>query len=148
MTLLTQARLKELLFYDAGIGVFTWRPRWGRGGCLTPYVAGTLNPEGYRRIQIDGLIYQASNLAWLYVTGEWPSRQLDHRNLNPSDDRFSNLRLATQTQNKANSGLYRNNKLGVKGVRLHRNGRYEARIRVDGKLIYLGCRKTIEDAKT
>lgn len=84
---------------------------------------------------------------WLYMTGEWPELQMSHRNRKPGDDRFRNLRNATQTQNKANSGVYKNNRLGVKGVRRHRNGQYEARLRVHGKLQYLGCFWSIREAK-
>lgn len=142
---LTQAKLKELLEYDPETGVFHWLP--------TPWrvepgrVAGTVNREGYRRIQIGGRLYASSHLAWLYMTGELPTGQIDHRNRNTSDNRWANLREATQTENKGNSGVYRNNRLGVKGVRLHCNGRYEARLRVGGRLMYLGCFPTAEEAK-
>jgi hypothetical protein len=142
---LTQKKLREILDYDPKTGLFRWRVR--RSNSQVTTAAGTINSEGYRRIQIDGTLYAASNLAWLYMTGTWPTDQTDHRNLHPSDDRFDNLREATQTQNKANSGVYRNNKLGVKGVRLHRNGRFEARLRVNGKLQYLGCYRTLDEAK-
>lgn len=146
---LTQARLKELLHYDPETGIFTWLPgTGGKGRPLAPKQAGGFDSWGYRRIWVDGMFYRASHLAWLYVRGEWPERQLDHRDVDQKNDRFGNLRLATQTQNKANSGVYRNNKLGVKGVRRHANGRFEARLRVNGQLIYLGCYKTIEEAKT
>lgn len=143
---LTQARLKELLHYAPETGRFTWL-RWGRGCSDAQREAGTINLEGYRRIQLDGEFYQASHLAWLYMTGAHPIRQIDHRDRDESNDRWENLRAATQTQNKANSGVYRNNGLGIKGVRLHRNGQFEARIRSNGKLIYLGCFRTIDEAK-
>lgn len=145
---LTHERLKELLDYDPETGVFMWRS--GTGGKGRPFAsrrAGTFNTEGYLRIQVDGKFYQGSYLAWLYMTGETPTDQIDHKDKNTSNDAWGNLRLATQAQNKANSGVYKNNKLGIKGVRIHRNGRYEARLRVDGELKYLGCYRALEEAK-
>jgi hypothetical protein len=145
---LTQERLKDLLHYDPETGIFAWIP--GKGGKGRPFRsrrAGTINPEGYQRIQIDGAIYQGSALAYLYILGSFPKGQIDHIDRNASNDAWDNLRPATQNQNKANSGTYRNNGLGVKGVRRHRNGQYEARLRFHGSLVYLGCYRTIEDAK-
>ena len=146
--LLTQARLKSLLHYDPETGTFTWLP--GTGGKGRPFKsrpAGGPGNEGYWRIWIDGRFYAASHVAWLFMTGVLPAGQIDHINRQPSDNRLANLRLATQTQNKANSGAYKNNKLGIKGVRRHRNGTFEARIRVNRDLKYLGCYRTIEEAK-
>jgi hypothetical protein len=143
---ITQQSLREILDYDRDTGAFRWRV-FRTGSAAPGDEAGTINSEGYRRIQIEGVMYQASHLAWLYETGEWPLEQVDHENRNQSDDRYDNLRLASQTLNKANSGVYKNNKLGVKGVRLHRNGQYEARLRVRGKLQYLGCYRTLDEAK-
>lgn len=146
--ILTQARLKALLHYDPETGVFTWLPgKGGKGRPLVPRQAGGIDTQGYRRIWIDGHFYRASHIAWLYMTGEFPPRQIDHTDRDRSNEIWGNLRLATQSENKANSGIYRNNILGVKGVRRHRNGRYEARLRLNGKLVYLGCFKTIEEAK-
>lgn len=139
---MTAERLREVLAYDPGTGVFTWRI------ALSPVarvgsVAGTIYKNGRRYITVGRRRYFASRLAWLYVHGEWPSCQVDHRNLNRSDDRIENLRLATATQNTANRGVSRRNRLGVKGVgistlRKRRPQRYRARIRVNGRLLHLG----------
>ena len=140
---LTQSRLMEVITYDAETGRFVW----GAHGTKPHQVAGTINEEGYRRIQVDGTIYYANQLAWLYVKGVWPEGIIDHKNRVTSDDRFTNLREATNGQNRANSKVGKNNALGIKGVRKHRNGQYEARIRVNGSAIYLGCYRTIDAAK-
>lgn len=109
-------RLRELLDYDPAIGVFRWRkhadvnPRyWGRR-------AGTASGNGYRQIQIDFIRYFEHRLAWLYVTGEWPDQQVDHRNRIRDDNRFPNLRKATSSQNHFNTTKQKNNTSGVKGV--------------------------------
>jgi hypothetical protein len=51
---------------------------------------------------IDGHTYKLSRLAWLYMTSEWPRGEIDHANRDPTDDRFCNLREATNRQNQAN----------------------------------------------
>ena len=53
------------------------------------------------------------------MTGRWPI-EADHRDLDPSNDRWDNLREATSSQNKGNARRWRNNQLGVKGVWFHK----------------------------
>jgi hypothetical protein len=84
-----------------------------------------------------GKLYQAHRLAWFYVYGVFPSGQIDHINRNKSDNRLVNLRDCSISENKQNSGLYKNNKSGFKGV-FKKGKRYEAGIRVNNKRIYLG----------
>jgi hypothetical protein len=134
---LTAERLRELLHYDPGTGEFTWlvstsnRVRAGE-------TAGTTDGR-YRQIKIDGRIYRSHQLAWLYVTGKWSSGHLDHINGDPSDNRLTNLRPATSSQNGANSRKGVNNKSGFKGVSWHaQNQRWRARIMVGRRQIFLG----------
>ncbi|MCK9994454.1 MAG: hypothetical protein Dbin4_02974, partial [Alphaproteobacteria bacterium] len=101
MAELTQSRLKELLHYDPDTGVFTRRVQTSSNARVGD-VAGCLHPEGYRHIQIDGKRYAAHRLAWLYMTGEWPTNQLDHLNGVRDDNRWGNLREATHGQNQQN----------------------------------------------
>lgn len=70
----------------------------------------------------------------------------DHINRNGLDNRESNLRACTHAQNMANTKLSRLNRTGYKGVKLHKCGRYEARIEVDGVFYYLGLFDTAEEA--
>jgi hypothetical protein len=150
----TAERVRKLLHYDPATGAFTWLFQTYRNSdrpLNRPKKAGSLDRFGYWRISIDGLAYTASNIAWLYMTGEWPgewpSCQVDHKNRNTADDSWNNLRLATRTENNANSRVFKNNKLGIKGVRLHANGCYVAAICVGGQRQHLGCYKTAEEAK-
>lgn len=72
--------------------------------------------------------------------------EVDHRDGDGLNNRRSNLRVATRTQNRANCRVYSNNQLRVKGVRLNRSGRYEVNIGVNGKAVYLGLFDTIPEA--
>ena len=93
--------LRDVLYYDPGTGVFTWRgdTRNFKSGD----VAGCAQGCDYRRIRINGTLYKAHRLAWLYMFGRWPVGQLDHINRNKTDNRISNLREASNSQNQANT---------------------------------------------
>ena len=97
---------------------------------------------------IDGERFLAHRLAWFYVHRVWPIAQIDHKNVDNSDNRIANLREATQSQNQANKPL--NQKVsgtGFKGVSLYKKtGMFFARIRVNRKLIHLGSFDRAEDA--
>jgi hypothetical protein len=95
--------------------------------------------RGYLNIGIDGRTYRAHRLVWLYMTSAWPSGGLDHINRDRSDNRFANLRLATGSQNQANTVASVANTSGIKGASWDRaRGKWLADIRIDGRLKKLG----------
>jgi len=135
---LTAKRLREVLHYDPETGVFTWAVTLSQRA-IAGSVAGSVHASGYRYIGIDGQRYPAQRLAWLYMTGEWPSDLVDHENLTPGDDRWSNLREATRAQNAWNAPCHRDNTTGFKGVYWHKAaGKWMAQIKANGRLVYLG----------
>ena len=69
----------------------------------------------------------------------------DHRNHDTLDNRRSNLRVASQREQKYNARMKRTNVSGLKGVYRNKNG-FSAKIRIGGKQVYLGYRKTAEEA--
>lgn len=141
--MLTQARLRELIHYDPETGVFTHLQT--RGRVRAGYIAGNLGNSGYWHVRIDTIRYLAHRLAWLYMTGSWPTFDIDHKDGNRLNNTRENLREATRSQNIANQGPLKSNRLGLKGVRLKR-GRYVANICVCGKKKYLGSFPTPEEA--
>ena len=88
----------------------------------------------------------AHRLAWLYVHGAWPEKQLDHINRDKDDNRINNLREVDNKQNQENVGLWSHNTSGYRGVSVRRNGTFQADIKLDGKTVCLGVFKTVEDA--
>lgn len=82
-----------------------------------------------------------------FLMGDPPGLQVDHVNHDGLDNRRSNLRIATQSQNKANSRRYRQNASGFKGVyrRAHYD-RWSAQIAYGGRLRHLGYFNSPEEA--
>lgn len=136
--------LVALLTYDPETGLFRWRVS-GHGRSIGR-VAGSRTAR-YTRIHINGVYYLAHRLAWLYVTGVWPSDHIDHVDRNGFNNRFSNLRCAGFVQNQGNRTANRNTKSGVKGVRWYAKlAKWQARISVDSKSRHLGYFEKQEDA--
>lgn len=135
----------SVLSYDQDTGVFTWKVR--RGPKKAGARAGNLSAHGYRQIEVLGIRYYEHRLAWFFVTGRWPDGLIDHRNGDPGDNRFENLREADPTQNRANSKLDVRSSSGVKGVHWSREAKkWRAQICVRGVVINLGVHNYKEDA--
>jgi hypothetical protein len=144
--LLTPERLREVLDYDQETGQFTWRIQMGRHVKAGKVVRNRPNSNGYIRIKIDRVLYAAHRLAWLHVTGEWPTHEVDHKNGTRSDNKFKNLRDVPHKVNAQNRvRASRASRVGVAGVSA-RGGRFRARIRVDGVLKSLGSHGTTDAA--
>ncbi len=75
-----------------------------------------------------------------------PGEQVDHKNMNPLDNRRDNLRLCSFNENQWNRRKYSNNSTGAKGV-ASRGNRFRARIQVYGKSIFLGSFVSLELAQ-
>ena len=71
---------------------------------------------------------------------------IDHVNTDSFDNRIENLREATYSQNNANRRVYATSETGLKGVGQRADGKYTARICVDGKRKSLGVFNTPEEA--
>ena len=128
--------LRKLLHYDPDTGVFIWRVQ--RGPRRAGDVAGR-DCHGYRTLHLGRRSYMMHRLAWLYMTGYLPPIQIDHINLDKSDNRFCNLRLATKSENQANVRVRKDSTSGLKGVYLCKDiGRWQAYITVAGKRRSLG----------
>ena len=136
--------LRRRLSYDPATGVLKWldpisnavKPGSVAGNYTKPYV----------HIKINGRLYGAHRVAWAIHHGEWPRMMVDHIDGDPHNNRASNLRLATRSQNNWNSSTRKDNKTGFKGVSIRGNGKYRAKIAAHGKVYSLGDFESPEDA--
>lgn len=135
-------RLKQLATYDPETGHFVWKE--SRGRRKRGAIAGSHCNKGYLVIGVDYKVYKAHRLAWLYMTGEWPTDQIDHRNTRKDDNRWDNLRQASNQQNCCNRDRY--NKTGFRNVSIAASGRFIASVARDGKTHHLGVFDTPEEA--
>ena len=143
---LTAEYLRSILHYDQETGIFTWKVSTSRRVRVGD-VAGCSNGGGYLQIMVQSRLHLTHRLAWLYTYGEWPKDQIDHINRNRSDNRISNLREATHTQNARNMSKASNNTSGHPGVHWYsRDSKWLAHITHNYKQIHLGCFNTIEEA--
>lgn len=142
----TQEELLTAFSYDPDTGALSRKERCaGRGYRRAGRTAGHRRSDGYVHVQVGEKSYYAHCLIWCLVTGEWPVEQIDHRDLDKSNNRWKNLRQATASQNKGN--ILPRNALGAKGIEVLPNGKYRARLRKDGRSYHLGCYDDLDDAK-
>lgn len=142
---LTQDRLRRLFLYDVGTGEFIRRV--ARGPTSVGSIAGRVTASGYVSIKVDYIEYYAHRLAWLYVKEEWPQGRIDHEDRNLVNNKFSNLRLATCSENAANTSARGHNTTGFKGVSRKRGrSRYIVQIGYKGSKLYVGTFDTAEEA--
>lgn len=144
MNTITAVRVRELLHYNPDTGTFTRRMAVGyHGRHKSGEIVGSKNAAGYLLTMIDGTKVYLHRVAVLYMTGHWPSSDVDHRDTNRSNNRWANLREVTRainTQNRRTSR--RDRKCGtLLGVKRHRN-RWQARI----NHLFLGSFATEQEA--
>ena len=142
---LSRRKLMQQLRYDPIAGLFWWRIRGSHRTLSKP--AGSFDKKGYRAIKIAGRSYRANRLAWLFMTGKWPTKVVDHKDTSKGNDAWINLRKATDSQNKQNGQKYVTNTSGFKGVHWDKEARkWRAQIRVNKKGLTLGRFATREEA--
>lgn len=144
--MVTQDELKDLMHYDPETGVFTWKTA-SSARVTAGQIAGSKNEQGYICIRIRRRAYKAHRLAVLYMTGAFPVAQTDHVNGTKCDNRWVNLRPATDAQNKMNVGLKSTNTSGFKGVSWDKaNKNWRPQCRTGGLRHNLGRFSTAEAA--
>lgn len=141
------SELSKAFVYDAKSGVLkwrVWRPHLYGKDC----VAGSVSSGGYVRVNFRGRFLAVHRVVWALVTGSDPHPfEVDHRNNKRTDNRFSNLRLASKSSNQHNRLTNSSTLSGVKGVGWYsKYACWRARIMIDKKQILVGYFNSIEAA--
>lgn len=140
---LSVKRLRELVHYDPNAGTLT-RIKATSNSHKVGDIAGWTTIAGYRRVNVGGHMYLAHRLAWLWMTGEWPSGVIDHINGIGTDNRWANLRdTTTQINGQNRLRARRNSRTGFLGV-AQRGKRFIALIHAGPIHKYLGIFPTAE----
>jgi HNH endonuclease len=138
-------RLRECFSYDAKTGILRWKIRPTTNVAIGD-VAGCSDHRGYRYVRLDRQLLLAHRIAWAIHYRSWPEYDLDHRNMDKSDNRIVNLRLAARPQNNANAPALNHNGLPKGCYQLKGRQRWYSQIKIDGKIKRLGTFATIEEA--
>lgn len=119
---------RDFLTYDPETGDFFWKVRSGR--MVAGSLAGKTTKRGYRMLLVKGRHYQAHRAAWLFHYGDWPDGQIDHINRDPADNRISNLRVVTASQNCLNRNVRVRGEIrhGGSGITQLKNGKWQVQV--------------------
>jgi len=94
----------------------------------------------YIHIQIDRKLIYLHRLAFLYMTGAMPPNEMDHIDGNGLNNKWENLRACTRSENNQNHAIRSDARSGFVGVGWHNQaGKWRARIKLNGREIFLGC---------
>lgn len=138
-----QDYLKDLLSYDPGSGLFTWRV--DQGSAKAGSVAATKATNGYLVVMVDKKYQSLHRLAFAFMGREVPGC-VDHINGDRTDNRWRNLRAATAIENARNQRLHRTNSTGLPGVMWDQRSRWRAYGYLGGRYLSLGRYHCLLDA--
>lgn len=159
----TPEELRQLLRYEPETGKLFWKER-----SANMFPAGNTSSEsncqswnkrmagkeaflrknkGYGMAEIFHMPMTAHRVIWAIWYGEYPSDEIDHINTIRDDNRISNLRIASRSENEFNTKARKGSVSGLKGAHWHgAKKRWRARISAHGKDIFLGYHDTPEAA--
>jgi len=138
--MITQEDARYYFDYNPSTGEFRWKNPTSRT-MKAGHPAGGLDDRGVLRIKLKGVLYKAHRLAWLYVYGVMPPKNLDmtHKNDDLADNRISNLALKTRQQTAKSWKRIKRNRSGVMGVQWNsRDKAWYSRMKHNQKDIHLG----------
>ena len=134
--------IRSRINYDPNTGVATWKTH--RMSNMVGKPVGSISDKGYYRVYICGKQIGVHRLIWLHQKGYLPEF-VDHIDHDRSNNKWSNLREVTRTENARNKTTSKANTTGYTGVYAER-GKFRAIIGHKGKAKSLGSFKTIEEA--
>lgn len=124
--------IRDLFHHDPETGVLTWRVK--RGCRAMGMTAGCLSPNGRWVVSVQGKLQYRYRVGWIHYYGSMPDAEIDHVNGDSSDDRITNLRLATRKQNCENLGIRVDNSSGVRNVVWDKDREmWKAQVRSNGR---------------
>jgi hypothetical protein len=153
-----QTYLRECFRYNRKTGVLIYRTRprhhfssdlvyrrWNSR--FAGKIAGCADGRGYLHICINGIQYYAHRLIWKLVSGSEPIEEVDHKDRDPTNYRWRNLREATRQQGLFNSNARKTgHSKGTYRMTKGKWSRWIAQIQHNGRTVYLGHFETEQEA--
>lgn len=137
--------LRRCLVYCPESGIITWNVR--RQAVRLGMIAGRPNSKGHVQVKVGGKLILAHRIAFALMTGEYPTKWVDHINGVRDDNRWVNLRLVDVYQSRANSALSSRNLSGCSGVHwVTSKARWRAVFRHRKLRYYAGSFSTLDEA--
>lgn len=156
---MTRGYFERYLAVDPETGNLIWKPRIvGRDGnkrtvnAWNARFAGkqaftAKTDRGYFWGAVNGKQLAAHRVCACLYFGVWPQGDVDHINGDTADNRKSNLRVVSKSENQRNQKLSKASTTGFGGVSFYKKtGRYRAQVKVAGRSIHLGEFDTAEEA--
>lgn len=143
---------RENLAYDETVRGLVWKTDRANGAIKAGTKAGSVTNKGAITIglqdkDLGSQHHSAHHIVWFLITGEWPTRQLDHIDTDPTNNLFENLRLSTTAQNAMNRGAIVLNPLGQKNIRYREKYRsYVVTIIRGGRRVVEKSCRSLDDA--
>lgn len=138
----TKGYLRSILHYDLETGIWSRKTVQHAKGVIGERAGCVNKSDGRRYIKVKSQRYSESRLAWFYVNGTWPKKDVEHRDGNKINNKWENFRLASRTQNQGNAKP----RVALKGVTRVRTGKYTAQIQKAMCKMHLGTFDTPEEA--
>lgn len=151
----SQEELRKFFTYDTQTGKMFWifvpyyirRVKVGDPfGCLAKSKAKSL--QNYIGV-VNGHYKPLTHIIWCYMTGDYPKEgtYIDHKDRNPSNNSWQNLRLVTPQENTSNQADRQlQNRKHLRGVDGTKSGKFQARCMYKGVLHKGEIRDTQEEA--
>jgi len=141
---------KAMFDYDPLSGKLTWKfsgSQIVKGAEAGTNMSTPASSTQYRSIKLFGLMYKVHRIIWLMQTGDWPKGDVDHIDGDGLNNRWSNLRDVTHSQNLMNAAVRSDSTSGHKGVSYDKTrNRWYAYINLNGKRKMLGRHMTKQEA--
>lgn len=136
---ITAQILRERFIYDPKTGEWFKKTRVDHHDCDRGYRILSMYIEGKR------CYVKAHRAAFLYMNSKFPENDVDHIDMDKSNNKWENLREATTSQNLSNMRKFKSNTSGYKGVHKRKcDGKYVAYIGHNNMKIHLGTFETAE----
>lgn len=119
-------------------GIILWNRPAGRGKKIGDPVGFSVRKSGHRNVflsingKFSGFVY--ARVVWFLHHGYWPTKEIDHIDCNPQNDKIENLRLATRFENCQNTRFGRTRKQFKGTFQDKRNGKWNCQIQAFGKV--------------